>query len=266
MFKLTRKVLITFLAAVLLFTAAFFGFMRDKYIIPVFMYHSVSPQQDPGSNALIVTPQAFERQMRFLKNFSYNVMPLEAVAELIRNKKKLPPRLVVITLDDGYKDNYTYAFPVLKKYALPATIFIITGEVGRPDRLSWGEIKEMQSSGFITFGSHCLGPEPLINIKSGDEVKRQIFESKRILEEKLGAPVAMFSYPEGKFNFKIKQLVADAGYKLAVATTPGIKFPASDVFLIKRMRISENAANPFILWFKASGFYSFFRENRRKYR
>jgi len=266
MLKLRYRFLSGLLASVFLLSASFCIFMRDKYVVPVFMYHSVSPQKNPGSDALAVTPQAFEKQMRFLRERGYNVLPLARMAALVRDKKRLPPHPVVITLDDGYKDNYLYAFPVLKKYGLPATIFIITDEVGRPDRLSWEEIRQMQASGIITFGSHCLGPEPLTNIKSDDEIKKQITASKKILEEKLGVKITMFSYPEGRFNGKIRQEVAGAGYEFAVATTPGWKYPVSDVLLIKRMRISENAANPFILWFKASGFYSFFRENRRKYR
>ena len=143
-------------------------------------------------------------------------------------------------------------------------MFIITQEVGRPDRLSWDEINQMQASGLVTFGSHTLGPEPLTKIKSEAEVKRQIFDSKKVLEEKIGRPVVMFSYPEGRFNDKIKQLLKDAGYKLAVATSPGKKYSSNDVFLIKRLRISENAADPVVFWFETNGFYTLIKENRHK--
>jgi len=122
----------------------------------------------------------------------------------------------------------------------------------------------MQDSGLIHFGSHTLGPEPLINIKSGQEIKKQIFDSKKILEEKLGRRVDMFSYPEGLFNEKIKQLVKDAGYKLAVATNPGKKFANDDIFALKRLRISANADNLFVYWIETSGYYNFMREHRHK--
>ena len=264
MFKLRHKVIIIAVAMFLLLLAGFAGFLRSKYVVPVLMYHSVNPQADPKRNLLAVTPRTFEKQMRFLKQYRYNVVPLETVADLLREGKRLPARLVAITLDDGYKDNYTYAFPILKKYGFPATMFIITGEVGRFDRLSWEEINQMQASGIITFGSHTLGPEPLTKIKSEAEVKRQIFDSKKILEEKLGRPVTMFSYPEGRFNDKIKQLLKDAGYKLAVATSPGKKYSSNDVFLIKRLRISENSADLVVFWFETNGFYTLFKENRHK--
>jgi peptidoglycan/xylan/chitin deacetylase (PgdA/CDA1 family) len=264
MLRLRYKVITVLIIVGLLLSAVFAGCLRSKYAIPVLMYHSVNPQGNPGVNRLAVMPATFEKQMRFLKQRGYNVITLAAAADLLKDPKMMPRRLIAITFDDGYKDNYTYAFAILKKYGLPATIFIITDEVGRPDRLSWGQIKEMQASGLITFGSHALGPEPLVNIKSNAELKRQIFDSKKLLEEKLGCPVTMFSYPEGRFNDKIKKMVKDAGYRLAVATSPGKGHPNNDIFLIKRLRISENAADLVVFWFETTGFYHLFKENRHK--
>ncbi len=253
-----RKVLIS-----LIFTfCAFFMiiFIRTQYVVPIAMYHSITPGAIK-ENRLQVSVKNFERQARFLKK-DYNVLPLEQLADLIKRGEKLPSRVLALTFDDGYKDNYIYAFPILKKYKLPATMFLIINEIGRPDRLSWNEIKIMQDSGLITFGSHALGPEPLVNIKSDEELKRQIFESKRILEERLGCKINMFSYPEGRFNDKIKQLVKDAGYKLAVATSPGKRFPDDDMFILKRLRISATSNNLFVFWIETSGFYIFIKEHR----
>jgi peptidoglycan/xylan/chitin deacetylase (PgdA/CDA1 family) len=210
--------------------------------------------------------EAFEAQMRFLKEHKYNVLPLEALAGLIRDKKRIPALSVAITLDDGYEDNYLYAFPILKKYGLPATIFIIVDEVGRPqnDRLSWEQIKVMQDSGLITFGSHAFGPEPLVNIKSGEELRRQIFDSKKALEQRLGRRVCAFSYPEGSFNRQIRQLVIEAGYTMAVATNPGRKFSNYDIFALKRLRISSPCNRLLVFRIETSGFYNFIRESRQK--
>lgn len=263
MFKRKRLILVfSLVIALVLFSA---GFVRGKYVVPVVMYHSVNPAAS-RKTMLAVTPETFERQMRFLKNNRYNVITLQELTGLIRDNKKIPGRTIAITLDDGYKDNYTYAFPVLKKYNLSATIFIIVNEVGRPqaDRLSWEEIKIMRDSGLIIFGSHCLGPEPLTKIQSEDEVRNQIFVSRQILEKKIGRKVDVFSYPEGRFNAKIRQLVIDAGYLAAVATNPGKRYPSNDVFALKRLRISENAANMFIFWVETSGFYTFMKEWRKK--
>jgi len=234
--------------------------LRNEYVVPIIMYHSVNPKSDPLMKRLIVSPETFERQMRFLKRHHYNVLPLETLVQLIK-EENVPPKAVAITFDDGYKDNYAYAFPVLKKYNLPATIFIIVNEAGRPqaDRLSWDEIKAMQGSGLITFGSHALGPEPLINVKSKEEVKMQVSGSKKILEQKLARKVNLFSYPEGMFDAGTRQLVIDAGYLAAVATKPGKKYSACDVFALKRIRISENASNMLIFAVETSGFYTFMK-------
>ncbi|MDD4939805.1 MAG: polysaccharide deacetylase family protein [Candidatus Omnitrophica bacterium] len=239
------------------------GFIHSKYVPPILMYHSVDPGAKP-QNRLAVTPETFERQMRFLKERRYNVLPLESLASLIKEGRRIPHKTVCITFDDGYKNFYLHAFPILKKYTLPATMFIITGEVERHDRLSWNEIKEMLDSGIISIGSHCLGPEPLVNLKSEDEVRRQIFDSKDLLEARLGRKINLFSHPEGLFNAKIKQLVIDAGYRAAVATNPGKKFADNDIFALKRIRISSNAANLFIFWVESSGYYNFMREHRHK--
>jgi len=211
---------------------------------------------------LSVSIKALERQLHFLKKNHYNVLPLEDLADLIKNKKKIPPRTIALTFDDGYRNNYTNAFPIIKKYNLPVAIFVIVEEIGRPDRLSWDEIKVMQDSGIVTFASHAVGPEPLINIKSEEELKRQIFDSKKILEEKLKCAVRMFSYPEGRFNSHIRQLVIDAGYKLAVTTNPGKGYLNDDIFALKRLRVSERSNRAFVFWIKTSGFYTFMKENR----
>lgn len=264
-FKKIIKVITVFLLVFIIALAAFFLSLKGKYIAPILMYHSINPVSDAGMKALIVSPEVFERQVRFLKTHKYNVIPLEELAALIKEKNKIPPKTLAITLDDGYRDNYTYAFPILKKYHIPAKIFIIVQEVGRPDRLSWSEIKEMLVSGVITFGSHTLSPEPLVNIKSQAERKRQIFDSKKVLQEKLGVSINSFSYPEGLFDQNIKQLVIDAGYKAAVATTTGLDYPADDIYLLKRLRISENAGNLFIFAAEISGYYTYMKEYK-KYR
>ena len=230
------------------------------------MYHSVNPNYNK-ENRLVVSPATFQRQVRFLKEHRFNVLPLEVLADLIREKKKIPAKTIAIALDDGYRDNYTYAFPILRKYNLPAAIFLIVNEVGRArgDRLIWDEIKTMQNSGIIAFGSHALDPEPLVNIKSEAELRRQIFDSKKILEEKLKRPVNMFSYASGLFDARIRQLVIDAGYRLAVATSPGKKYPNDDIFALKRVRISESAHNLFLFWIETSGFYTVIKEHRDKH-
>lgn len=260
-----RKIRLIVLGIVFLVIFSLVSFIRSQYVVPILMYHSVSPDAVP-ENRLSVSVISFNRQMHFLKRYNYNVITLEEFADLARKKEKIPPRTVILTFDDGYKDNFTYAFPILQRYGLRANMFIIVNEVGRPegDRLSWDDIRIMRNSGLISFGSHCLGPEPLTNIESEEVRRREIFDSRKMLEERLGRRVTAFSYPEGKFNDRIKRMVMDAGYTVAVTTNPGKEFPNDDLFALKRLRISSTSDSLFVFWVESSGYYNFMREHRHK--
>lgn len=259
MFKRKRLIIWASVAVTLVCLVVF---VKQRYMLPIVMYHSVGPKVAKG-NLLTVSTDTFEKQMSFLKRHRYNVVRLEVVRDYILGKKKVSGRTIALTFDDGYKDNYTYAFPILKKYNFPATVFIIVSEVGRPDRLSWEEIKEMQDSGLITFGSHTFTHPFLDNLKSTQDLKREISGSKIALEEKLGKPVEIFSYPSGRFNAQVIQVVKDAGYQEAVVTNPGKKLPDNNVLALKRLRISENSRSMFIFWFETTGYYNFIRETRQ---
>jgi peptidoglycan/xylan/chitin deacetylase (PgdA/CDA1 family) len=268
-----KKAVIIAVLCIIAGAGIFWFSLRPQYVVPVLMYHSVNPVPNDSIKSLIVSPRTFERQMRFLRDHHYNVITVEALARLIKTNSKIPPKTVAVTFDDGYKDNYTYAFPVLKKYAIPATIFIIIDEVGRPltkelkagdARLSWQEIHQMQSSGLVDFGSHTFGAEPLVDKRSDAALKKEIVDSRAALGERLGRQVAIFSYPGGLFNDKIKTIVMNAGYFCAVATTPGRRYPDTDPFIIKRVRVSESIAGLAAFWWDVSGYYVFFKEKRRR--
>jgi peptidoglycan/xylan/chitin deacetylase (PgdA/CDA1 family) len=262
--RVRKKVGIFFAVAILLCGTGVV-FLRCSYVPPILMYHAVYPGAT-YANRLSVSTETFEWQMGYLKQHGYRVIPLEELVALTATHAAIPPKTVVITFDDGYQNDYTYAFPILKKYRFAATIFVIFNEVGRPDndRLTWEMIKEMRDSGLIYFGSHTLGAEPLINIKSDNELRRQIVESKRALEEKLGKEVKMFSYPEGKISPLIRRMVIDAGYLGAVATHPPKKYGNNDLFALRRVRVSENSRNSIIFSYELSGYYPFFKKHKKR--
>ena len=236
--------------------------VRKQYMLPIVMYHSILPSV-PADSPLVVSAKTFERQMSFLKNNKYAVLSLDQAAAQIAQRKKAIGRVVVLTFDDGYVDNYLYAFPILKKYGLQATIFLIVGEIGKPGKLDMDQILEMQDSGLITFGSHSMSHPFLDSIKSAPELVKEISSSKKVLEGLLGKPVAAFAYPLGRLNKDVRQRVIDAGYRIAVTTNPGKSIHNNDIFVFKRLRISENAGNLFVFWFETSGYYNIFREVRQ---
>lgn len=237
----------------------------SHYTVPILMYHYVN-DEEPSRSRLGVSPATFKRQMRFLSEHKYNVIPLEELAELIRNKRKIPPKTAAVTFDDGYLDNYTQAYPILKKYNIPATIFVVINRIGKhmgnDDYMSWAQIKELSESGLITIGSHSMNHPNLSEIKSEEEMESEILESKNILEESLGRKVDLFSYPFGGINHLARSIVMSAGYKAAVGTNFPKGYPNDDIYALKRLRISETSRNMFVFGIVVSGHYTFIKENR----
>ncbi|MDD5668730.1 MAG: polysaccharide deacetylase family protein [Candidatus Omnitrophica bacterium] len=240
-------------------------FVRSQYVAPVLMYHYVPLNANYGDR-LSIQKDVFERQMKFLKENRFTVISLDELAGLIKMGKKIPPKTVAITFDDGAKDNYLNAFPILKKYGFPATIFLVYNEVDRSDnsRLSWNNIEEMQGSGLITFGSHTFSHKILKDISSEEELQHEIRDSKNAFEQRLGREVSLFSYPNGRFNLHIRNIVESAGYKAAVAVKTGRNHSARDVYLIKRLRVSPSSGNMVVFGFDISGYYAFFKDSKIK--
>lgn len=249
----------------IIFVAVFFtaqAALRSIYVVPIPMYHSIDTISTEANRMLVVSPENFKRQMEFLKNNRYNVIALDELADIINSKRKIPPKTLCITLDDGYENNYKYAYPVLKRLRLPATIFIMANFVNMPGYLTSAQIKEMADNG-IYIGSHTKSHFWL----GGQDIKKareEIFESKQALERLTSKKVNFFCYPAGGFTKQARQLVVDAGYQGAVATNPGKKYPKQDLYALKRLRISKQCNNLFVFWIETSGYYTWIKEHRDK--
>ncbi|MCX7662117.1 MAG: polysaccharide deacetylase family protein, partial [Candidatus Omnitrophica bacterium] len=245
---------------VLIISGIFISVVERFYpYIPVLMYHSVSYSHDK-ENRLTVNIDTFRRQMDFLRKNNYKIVRLEEIPFLIKEKNKTS-KTIAVSFDDGYKDNYLLAYPVLEKYKIPATIFLVVNDIATQDRLDWSQIKEMQSCGLISFGSHTLTHRDLTKLDYLD-LKKEVFDSKRILEENLNSPIEILAYPAGFFNEKVKNTVKEAGYKLAVVASKGRGARSDDLFAYKRIRISNRDKNLLIFWFKTTKLYSFIKKKR----
>lgn len=253
--KFQRFIIILLLLAIAVFT---YGLeLRGKYVVPILNYHEVSlnGRQD---NLLNVTAKNFETQMSFLKRHKYNVISLDELVSSITSKKPLPRNSVVLTFDDGNADNYEHAFPVLKKYGFPATIFIAVRLIGKKGFLTWEQIVEMEKGG-ITFGSHTLNHVYLPDLSQSKQ-KKEIYASKKILERRLGHSVNHFCYPKGGFSNEIKGFVRSAGYVSACTTNRGYDRFNRDVYELKRIRFANKYTMPIVFWAKLSGYYNLFRK------
>ena len=262
--------------------------------VAILIYHRVCPQDESG-HLRSTAPDDFAKQIKYFRQH-YEILSLESLSDYLRSGKRLPQKAIVITFDDGYKDNYLYAYPVLKTYDIPATVFLTTGYIGSdklfwwdeltyalyhtsagkisinglmefnlssekerekvsqqiidklkklPEKvkdslldelrsrldvitplslrqntlLDWDEIREMSNNSSVLFGAHSVNHPILTNIPL-DEARREIVQSKHLLEREIGRDVTAFSYPNGFYNSDIMQIVQESGFSCAVALTP----------------------------------------------
>lgn len=209
--------------------------------LPVLTYHYIrvppNPEEDKLGYNLSTSPQNFQKQMDYLKEREYHTLSPNELYQALKDKKTLPQKSVLLTFDDGYRDFYKNAFPVLKELNLKATVFVVTGFVGdKAGRyLTWNQIKEMDKSGLITFGSHT---EHHVDLTRETKAQQELAKSKEILEKNLGKEVMIFAYPGGKFDTQSVKLVSKSGYNLAFTTQIGTKMSFEDRFALPRVRIS----------------------------
>jgi len=256
------RVLVSIIAIVFLFFAGK-PFLDAIYVPVIVMYHPVGEKSGipNGYGAkLNVTPAAFEKQMRFLHERNYNVIPLVEFIEKIKKHEDIPAGTLAITFDDGLKNNFLHAYPVLKKYNFPATIFVALDFVGRENFLTRSDIRTMRKDN-ISIGSHTVSHRWLPSLDEKG-IERELYDSKKILEGLSGGIVQTLSYPLGGYDKRVKKIAKEAGYIGAVATNPGPTKPKDDIFALKRIRISMTSNNLITFLIETSGYYTFIKEIR----
>ena len=251
-----KRTLVFLLIAIIFLAVAGGVFLKKAYVVPIIMYHYIGDSL--RDSKLYVSPEDFADQMKFLHDHHYSVIGPDKAVEYIQKKKKAPPKTVLITFDDGTYDLYQYAYPVLKKYDFPATMFIITSKMGQPGWLGWGQVQEMSNSGLITIGSHTKSHLWLPTTGSV-KVMDELVDSKRILEKWLSKRVDYFCYPIGAYNDRVKRFVKESGYKAAFVTNPGRLRPNDDIYAIKRVKISRTSRNHLVFAAEISGYYLWFK-------
>ena len=242
----------TFLAFIFIFWA------RDHYVPPILTYHNVSGVKGVFS-LNNVRPGSFAWQMKFLKKHGYYVISFQDLVKGLKKGRAFARDTVVIQFDDGYEDNYTNAFPVLKRYRFPATVFLVSDRIGTPGFLTWDQVREMDAHNF-TAGAHTRHHVYLPEV-SLEAARDEIAGSKKIIEGHLGHPIDYFAYPSGGFTEAIEGLVEEAGFKAAVTTNRGQDRLNRDLFALKRIRVKDSD-NALILWAKLSGYYNLFRKHK----
>ena len=239
--------------------------------VPVFMYHHVNQHK---GDMVTVTPEVFELQMKYLNKAGYRTLKADELLSFINGGLTLDEKAVMITFDDGWLDNYVYAFPVLRKYNINATIFIATDWIKEgPDNIShmdphiskhreakrlieqgeghkvilnWKLIREMSGSGLVEFHSHTKSHGKCHNLPA-DELMEELGGSKAVMEKRLGRPCTALCWPFGRNNDLSVKIARDKGYSLLFTTRHGIIEKGSDPYGINRITVKDSA-----LWFRKS--------------
>lgn len=213
----------------------------DRSGIRILFYHRVSDDDD----ALAVSPRRFREQMELLAAEGYTVVDLAGAVELLEHGI-LPPEVVALNFDDGYRDVAENALPVLNRLGFKATVFLPTGVIDgtasfawyakQPPLLGWDEIAELDGAGTLTFEAHTV-THPNLLLLDDDASRREIAQSKLDLEARLGRPVEAFCYPAGLFGERERAFVAEAGFHVAVTCEPGVNVPGADLLTLRRRQI-----------------------------
>jgi peptidoglycan/xylan/chitin deacetylase (PgdA/CDA1 family) len=226
---------------------------RSHGALPILMYHGISDESERGSAYYKVNtgPAVFERQMRFLKERGYSTIALSEAVRLLNRRESPGLRRVVISFDDGYRNFYTHAFPILQKFGFTATMFLPTGYIGENrasfkgiECMTWDEVRELRKAG-IEFGSHTVTHPKLVEMNWVD-VERELRESRREMETQLGARVTTFAYPfafpqaDPLFVRKFGDALVELGYRCCLTTEVGRARPGDDVYRLKRLPVNSD--------------------------
>lgn len=201
--------------------------------VPVLMYHSISQEKN---NDAVISPERFTDQMEFLYKEGYNPVSLEQLYDYLTGQKGLPSKPVVITFDDGYRDTYEIALPVLKRYGFKSTLFIITADAER--RLTWKELAEMKAAG-MDIASHSYTHRELGGMNPQQQAE-EIVKSKEALDRNLKQDTRFFSFPNSSYSPETLRLLQEKGFKLAVTTEPGWAKPSDYPLALKRIWVGNS--------------------------
>ncbi len=207
----------------------------------------MNPDRSTGGWGLRVDPRKFEWQMAYLSSRGYNAITPDQLWAHLDHGAPLPPKPVLITLDDGYRDNYVCAYPIMREYGFVATVFVVANAVGGTNyfdadtqpvnvMLSWDEIRTLAAAGW-TIGAHTLDHPQLTAVEPA-RAEREVRGARDALAKELGLPVHHFCYPYGDFNDHTVRTVVEAGYRLAFTTVQGRVEAGDDPHTVKRLRVT----------------------------
>jgi len=226
--------------------------------IPILMYHSVSrrsAEQGHPYFALNTDPAVFDLHLSSLRDLGYRVVGLDEIVDRVSGSRsdgaKGDDRCAVVTFDDGFRDVYDIAYPMLDKYGFRATVFLPTKYVGNRgtafqgrECMTWDEVRFLSGKG-IEFGSHTVSHDLLVEM-SADRIEQELKQSKSDIEHETGTEARFFSYPfrypenDRAFVRRLEELLERTGYRAAVSTRIGTARRGDRLYSLKRIPVNSN--------------------------
>jgi len=227
------------------------GLYKDGLqIVPILCYHRFG--KTCKSN-LCIPERTFAKQLEYLKNNGYHTIHLSDLMEFLNYKTAIPSKSVIITLDDGYRSIYEFAYPLLKRYGYTATLFIYTDFIeASGNALSWKQLRKLKAAGF-EIGSHSISHADLTKKLPHENdqtywsrITKEFINSKKIIDRELNQDTQFFAYPYGNYNQQILNLFPKAGYKLGLTIRNGGNSFFANPLTLKRSQVLEENMEYFV--------------------
>lgn len=238
--------------------------------MPIIMYHRfIKDDSEKGVHGTYLHINMLEKHFKLIQKMGFETITFEDLAEKgLISRLEYGKRYIIITVDDGYRDNYELLLPLLQKYNFKAVVYAVTGEtfnrwdvevVDNPEKsvplMSAVQLKALSDSGLVEVGGHTVS-HPHLNTLSPTKQTEEIQVNKKALESLLGKPLTSFAYPYGSLDNHSKEIVEKLGYRFAVATNSGPLTTNKELFQIRRIAIFPRT-DTFGLWRKIRGSYLF---------
>lgn len=227
--------------------------------VPILLYHYVEIVKNKGDTirqSLTISPPVFEQQIKTLQDGGYTFMTMRDLGEVLDGKKELPLRPVLITVDDGHWDLSTDILPILKKYNIKVTAYIVPGLLGGGDFLTKKQLQSVIDSGLVEIGAHTMHHVSLKGLATGS-LLYEVNESKAVLEKDYHLHVVTFAYPNGAFDEKAIEAVKNAGFSTSLTTVPGIMQSKANRYFLYRLRPGVRVGKTLLDWLAQNKFRAF---------
>ncbi len=209
--------------------------------VPVLFYHHIKPlsiAQQLGHAQLTVDSDLFDKQMAYLSTQGYHFLSADDLADALMNHRNLPEKSILVTIDDGYDDNYVYAFQILKKYNAVGNFMIPAGLIENKGYMTWNQLKEMVGNPLMHIYNHTWSHAFLGGVVK-DKIEFEISTANKQLEDNLGKHISIFTYPYGSFNQLVIGILKENGFTAAFSTINGSMQCESYIFALRRINIGN---------------------------